>query len=171
MPLPLQAGLSNAAAATVLALLAYLAVRLRIRPAAAHALWLLALVKLLTPPLLPVQVAAVREDRPEPVRVTVRVPKPVKVEAEPDYPPAAVEVPAASYDDPATRGMIDPKTGLPLPPNAKRQAKTSAKEPTELRPAPNQSAEPETAAETEEIEYVQVSPPEREWSPWWGLLA
>jgi len=44
-------GLSNAVAASVLALVALLVGRLVRRPALAHALWLLVLVKLITPPL------------------------------------------------------------------------------------------------------------------------
>ena len=47
----LQVGLSNAAAATGLALLAFLAARLLRRPPITRALWLLVLLKLLTPPL------------------------------------------------------------------------------------------------------------------------
>ena len=48
----LQIGLTNAVMATVLAILAALASKLCRRPAVAHALWLLVLLKLLTPPLL-----------------------------------------------------------------------------------------------------------------------
>jgi beta-lactamase regulating signal transducer with metallopeptidase domain len=48
----LEAGLSNALAATVLALLAAAAGCICRRPAVLHALWLLVLVKLITPPLL-----------------------------------------------------------------------------------------------------------------------
>jgi WD40 repeat protein/beta-lactamase regulating signal transducer with metallopeptidase domain len=56
MPPLLQAGLSNAAAATVLALLAAFVGRVVHRPALSHALWLLVLLKLLTPPLIAVPV-------------------------------------------------------------------------------------------------------------------
>src|ERR1700742_3412175 len=48
---PLRTGLANAVAATALAAGAWPRGRLARRPAAAHALWVLALVKLLTPPL------------------------------------------------------------------------------------------------------------------------
>src|SRR5437868_5333583 len=56
MPPLLEAGLANAAAATVLALVAAAVGRVARRPALAHALWLLVLLKLLTPPLVAVQV-------------------------------------------------------------------------------------------------------------------
>jgi beta-lactamase regulating signal transducer with metallopeptidase domain len=52
----LEAGLANAAAATVLALVAAAVGRVTRRPALAHALWLLVLLKLLTPPLIAVPV-------------------------------------------------------------------------------------------------------------------
>src|SRR6266545_8411985 len=48
----LEIGLSNAIVASVLALLAAAGARLLRRPALAHALWLLVLLKLLTPPLI-----------------------------------------------------------------------------------------------------------------------
>src|SRR5437899_2739898 len=48
----LEIGLSNAAAATALAVVAVLGSRLCRHRAVAHALWLLVLVKLVTPPLL-----------------------------------------------------------------------------------------------------------------------
>src|SRR4051812_38404526 len=52
----LHAGLSNALMAAVLALPAAAVARLGRRPALAHALWLLVLLKLLTPPLIPIPV-------------------------------------------------------------------------------------------------------------------
>src|SRR5215204_3887650 len=59
----LHAGLSNAAAATVLALAAAVVTRLLRgrRPAVVHALWLLVLLKLLTPPLWTLGVAWPRD--------------------------------------------------------------------------------------------------------------
>jgi beta-lactamase regulating signal transducer with metallopeptidase domain len=51
MPDLVSVGLANAAVAAVLALLAVAAGRLARRPAVAHVLWLLVLVKLVTPPL------------------------------------------------------------------------------------------------------------------------
>src|SRR2546422_734012 len=52
----LEIGLTNAGLATVLALGAAVLSRMCRRPALTHALWLLVLVKLLTPPFLPVTV-------------------------------------------------------------------------------------------------------------------
>jgi beta-lactamase regulating signal transducer with metallopeptidase domain len=52
----LHAGLSNVLMAAVLALPAAAVARLGRRPALAHALWLLVLLKLLTPPLIPVPI-------------------------------------------------------------------------------------------------------------------
>jgi beta-lactamase regulating signal transducer with metallopeptidase domain len=52
----MRVGLTNAAAAAVLALLAAAVGRLYRRPAVTHALWLLVLLKLVTPPLCPVPV-------------------------------------------------------------------------------------------------------------------
>src|SRR5437762_2238687 len=52
----LHAGLSNVLMAAALALPAAAVARLGRRPALAHALWLLVLLKLLTPPLIPVPI-------------------------------------------------------------------------------------------------------------------
>ena len=52
----LHAGLSNALMAAVLALPAAAVARLGRRPALAHALWLLVLLKLITPPLIPIPI-------------------------------------------------------------------------------------------------------------------
>jgi len=57
MPPLLEIGLSNALAATVLALAAAVAGCYRRRPALAHSLWLLVLLKLVTPPLVSLPVA------------------------------------------------------------------------------------------------------------------
>lgn len=57
MPTLLETVVSNSLAATLLAVLAWAASRWR-RPALAHGLWLLVLIKLVTPPLIPVNIAA-----------------------------------------------------------------------------------------------------------------
>jgi beta-lactamase regulating signal transducer with metallopeptidase domain len=59
----LYIGLWNAAVATVLAIVAGTVTRFCRRPAVAHALWLLVLVKLVTPPLVPVRYAWPESDR------------------------------------------------------------------------------------------------------------
>jgi beta-lactamase regulating signal transducer with metallopeptidase domain len=118
----LHAGLGNAAAAVVLAVVAALATRCcRRRPAVAHGLWLLVLLKLLTPPLLrlplwpaaaPADVPAVeagasaappaRADAPPPVEEVADVPapfdrpEPVVAEGPPLPEPVAEPAPVAS---------------------------------------------------------------------------
>jgi beta-lactamase regulating signal transducer with metallopeptidase domain len=57
MPTLVQVGLANAAAAALLALVALAAGRWCRRPALVHSLWLLVLVKLVTPPLFPLELA------------------------------------------------------------------------------------------------------------------
>src|SRR6266849_2442104 len=57
MDLLMQVGLSNAVVATILGVTAALVGWISRRPALAHALWLLVLVKLITPPLYPVPVS------------------------------------------------------------------------------------------------------------------
>ncbi|HEY8233634.1 MAG TPA: M56 family metallopeptidase [Vicinamibacteria bacterium] len=77
--------LTNAAAAALVACLALVVSRLVRRPALAHALWLLALVKLVTPPILPLPLlpawngfAASGPSRPAPIVVSLppSVPQP-----------------------------------------------------------------------------------------------
>lgn len=65
----LEIGVTNALVATVLALAALLAGKLGRRPALCHALWLLVLLKLITPPLVIFPVAWPAND-PPPVAVT-----------------------------------------------------------------------------------------------------
>ena len=66
----LHLAVANLAVATVLAVLAVLAGRFSRRPALVHSLWLLVLLKLITPPLVPLQIvpwpeqAAVEEPAP-----------------------------------------------------------------------------------------------------------
>src|SRR5213080_3539351 len=52
----LHVALANLAVATVLAILAVLAGRFSRRPALVHSLWLLVLLKLITPPLVPLRI-------------------------------------------------------------------------------------------------------------------
>lgn len=81
-----EVGLSNAVAALVLAVVALLAGLCRLRPAVVHALWLLVLLKLVTPPLLripvPVPLPAAGQDE-----LSDRTSKPV----EQRLPPAGAE--------------------------------------------------------------------------------
>jgi beta-lactamase regulating signal transducer with metallopeptidase domain len=68
-------GLLNAALATVLALLAAAARCVCRRPAVIHALWLLALLKLLTPPFLPIRVASWPHEERAPTPLTPAIPR------------------------------------------------------------------------------------------------
>jgi beta-lactamase regulating signal transducer with metallopeptidase domain len=71
----LEIGLSNALAATLLALVAWVGSRVCRRPALAHGLWLLVLVKLLTPPLLQVPMSWEASTRPPPPEPAAAVPQ------------------------------------------------------------------------------------------------
>src|SRR3954469_14172856 len=63
----LYAGLGNAVAATALALVVAAVAHFCRRPALVHSLWLLVLLKLLTPPLLPVPLPWPARPGPVPV--------------------------------------------------------------------------------------------------------
>jgi beta-lactamase regulating signal transducer with metallopeptidase domain len=65
----IEIGLWNAAASAVLALLAAAVARVCRRPALAHALWLLVLLKLLTPPLVPFSLSLPAAEPPPPPAV------------------------------------------------------------------------------------------------------
>ena len=115
MDLFLRVGLGNAVAATLLAVVAAAVTRLARRPALAHGLWLLVLLKLLTPPLWQV-----------PVPWPESGPAPPTLEAPPALPAdttTATAVPAAPEASLALAEQIVP--AVPLPP----------------RPAPRPAAE------------------------------
>jgi beta-lactamase regulating signal transducer with metallopeptidase domain len=84
-----EVGLWNAAASAVLALLAAAVARLCRRPALAHTLWLLVLLKLLTPPLVPFSVTWPAAEGPGPPAVE-EGPAPAVV-MEPEPPPAEAD--------------------------------------------------------------------------------
>src|SRR5438552_1039484 len=68
----LEVGLSNAIVASVLAVLAAIASRIGRRPALAHGLWLLVLLKLVTPPLVRVPLPWLSGE--EPARASYSLP-------------------------------------------------------------------------------------------------
>ncbi len=111
----LQIALSNAVVATGLAVAAALAGRLGRRPALAHGLWLLVLVKLLTPPLLEIPVAWPQSaPRPEVAAAAEEPPAP-PVAAPDEGPPAGrewedliVAVPPAPAAPPPARATTPP---------------------------------------------------------------
>jgi bla regulator protein blaR1 len=94
----LQIGLTNAVLATVLAVAAAGAGKLFRRPALAHALWLLVLVKLVTPPLVIVPINL--PDQP-----------PVSVVADFADPPAAAEAATAMLEAEGNVPQAEPWTG------------------------------------------------------------
>jgi hypothetical protein len=67
-------GLANAVMAAVLAVLAAAVGRVWRKPALRHALWLLVLLKLVTPPLLPVPILPWKADEDEPSSPTRSTP-------------------------------------------------------------------------------------------------
>jgi beta-lactamase regulating signal transducer with metallopeptidase domain len=108
MDLFLRVGLGNAVAATLLAVAAAAVGRLARRPALAHGLWLLVLLKLLTPPLWQVSVPWPEGDGPPPAAAELP-PAPalpadtltaLAAPAAADEPPALPEQPAAAPPPP-----------------------------------------------------------------------
>jgi beta-lactamase regulating signal transducer with metallopeptidase domain len=95
MPSLLYFALSNAVAATLLAVLAVVVARFCRRPAVRHALWLLVLLKLVTPPWLPISVTWPRNEESEPLPA---VALPPDLEASEPIPslPESTPIPAAT---------------------------------------------------------------------------
>src|SRR5262245_12620676 len=73
MPTLVQVGLANAATAALLALAALAAGRWCRKPALVHSLWLLVLVKLITPPFFPVRRSGSPAPPPPPIPTAVAV--------------------------------------------------------------------------------------------------
>jgi beta-lactamase regulating signal transducer with metallopeptidase domain len=121
----LRIGLTNAAAATVLALLAALAGRLGARPAWRHGLWLLVLLRLVTPPFVPVAV-------PRPAGPAV------EASAEEPSPQPALAAPVSETPSPEILPKVE---GSPLSGET-----TAPAAPAEPRPLP----EPEPSARLSE---------------------
>jgi beta-lactamase regulating signal transducer with metallopeptidase domain len=116
----LQIGLSNAVAAIVLAVPATLAGVFGRRPALAHALWLLVLIKLLTPPLVTISVpwltSASSEEKPAPKAVEEEAVAPVLTDDSLDL--AMLEV-AESLSASGTNPQTDESNLDPPPPERK----------------------------------------------------
>jgi beta-lactamase regulating signal transducer with metallopeptidase domain len=107
----LRAGLSNAAAACALALVAAAVGYFCRRPAVRHALWLLVLLKLVTPPL--VELPIPRPSAPEPPAAVAEAPPPapeelpaLAPEADPD-PPAEVVVEVVPVAEPPFEAALE----------------------------------------------------------------
>jgi beta-lactamase regulating signal transducer with metallopeptidase domain len=122
----LRVGLSNALASSVLALAALAAGRLCRRPAVVHCLWLLVLLKLVTPPLLDVRipqpggdnlwVPAKAADPSARVELIIEVPQDAGLELAPadlvDPPPGVPddELPTSRVQDQSARPFVLPLT-------------------------------------------------------------
>ena len=126
-----RTGLSNAVAATVLALLAAIVGRVVRRPALTHALWLLVLVKLVTPPLRVVEFEWPSSEPARPIEVTANMPEEPAIgfEPEPEFAAALQNVEIANGDS----GFGDP-----LPPSKDIRS-------TEAAETPNQPLLPRVA--------------------------
>src|SRR5213080_4180581 len=94
----LHVALANLAVATVLAILAVLAGRFSRRPALVHSLWLLVLLKLITPPLVPLRII------PWPEQPAVEVSEPEAAQ-QPEAGAWAVAPPAMPSPVSGTRGV------------------------------------------------------------------
>src|SRR5262245_29510642 len=111
-----EAVLGNLAVASALAVVAFAAGRWANRPALAHALWLLVLVKLLTPPLVTIPVrclpAKVEPAPAPPPMPTPTEPSPVVI-VEPVSPTASVPTQSAPVAPPASAPEL-PAATTPL---------------------------------------------------------
>jgi beta-lactamase regulating signal transducer with metallopeptidase domain len=119
----LQIGVTNAAVATALAVLALAVARLVRRPALSHALWLLVLLKLLTPPLAVIPVGWLEPEPEAPVALT------------PAAPPEHLPPPAAPVAEVAERGPPE-AAGAPEPSPPAMEAPDMGPVPPENRGAP-----------------------------------
>src|SRR5947209_9666503 len=142
-----HAGLVNAAVAAVLAVAAAAAGWLGRRPALVHGLWLLVLLKLVTPPLLPVHV-------PWPAP-----PEPAPMPADDAVPRVEVFVLSGGGAGPSDR------TGTPAPPGA---ALAPAEEPVTLSPGPSAAPEatPERGPARRAPAAAQPAPAVPSWDSW-----
>ncbi len=126
----LLTGLSNAVAASLLAVVAYVVGRRFNSPVLAHSLWLLVLVKLITPPLAPIPIAWIEAEGPDQPSSTPALAAPAQAPPDRQPQPEGSKTPAVSPSDqssvtaaatksPIARSVgskLDPKTGRPLPP-------------------------------------------------------
>ena len=112
METALRLVLTNAAAAAVIATVALVASRLVRRPAVAHALWLMALVKLVTPPLVPLPLLPSWDRLP-----TLAAPaSPMVVRIAPHAPPLLRSPTAETVRRPAGAGATDAARPFPAGP-------------------------------------------------------
>ncbi len=118
-----EVGLANAAVAALLAAVALIAGRWNRRPALAHALWLLVLIKLVTPPLFRLPVPGLHHPAPPVAQAAPRATPPVVARASSrtvDTPPPAAPMRFAKIEDigkaPLPPAMPPVATPAPVPP-------------------------------------------------------
>ena len=117
METALQLVLTNAAAAAVVAGVALVVSRVVRRPALAHALWLIALVKLVTPPLLPLPLLPAWQGLPS--LYLAKAPTVVRMAPDPSSPPGfatpALRVADAHAPHTAPLLLADPPAAATAP--------------------------------------------------------
>jgi beta-lactamase regulating signal transducer with metallopeptidase domain len=111
MPSLLYLALSNAVLATLLAALVAVVTRFCRRPSVRHALWLLVLLKLITPPLVPLSVAWPRSDETEPRAEVISPSEPEPTEPSPSLPESTLPIGAATVRERPSQA----EPPLPLP--------------------------------------------------------
>jgi beta-lactamase regulating signal transducer with metallopeptidase domain len=114
----LTVGLSNALAAAVLALIAAAVGAFCRRPALSHALWLLVLAKLVTPPLvrIPVGWPAAPEATKSEASPTITEPRRAILSLDQEEPVAVLLLPSAPKEEPAASGPALPADLVSDPP-------------------------------------------------------
>jgi bla regulator protein BlaR1 len=106
----LSIALSNAVVAILLALIAAAVARFCRRPALRHALWLLVLLKLITPPLVPLSLPWPRTEEAEPATAE---PPPPTVTLPPATEPAEPSISLPESREPAAAPAADPPAAPP----------------------------------------------------------
>jgi beta-lactamase regulating signal transducer with metallopeptidase domain len=136
----LHIGLSNMVVATVLALVAATISCICRRPALAHGLWLLVLLKLVTPPLAPLPIAW--RPAPEPVMAEPTPPSREAVVDEPQLaPPAGDFAIALPPEEPRAVPAAAPQIG-PAASAESRPDRPDPEQPASPRPQPASTAPP-----------------------------
>jgi beta-lactamase regulating signal transducer with metallopeptidase domain/biopolymer transport protein ExbD len=111
MPSFLYLALSNAVLATLLAALVAVVTRFCRRPSVRHALWLLVLLKLITPPIVPLAVTWPRSEENEPRAEAIFPSEPEPSEPIPSLPESALPIGAATVRERPSQA----EPPLPLP--------------------------------------------------------
>jgi WD40 repeat protein/beta-lactamase regulating signal transducer with metallopeptidase domain len=144
----LEIGLANVLVASVLALAAIAAGRWYRRPALVHCLWLLVLVKLVTPPLVPLHVLPIS------LPVESEETTPVAVAADEPRPETRAQPPKAPLDDATSSGELKQFGNLEDPEGKKDRLIAALQEAAKPREKSN-------AADLDRDWYVEVISPDQ----------